>query len=53
MGLGSQRTGIEQADTVDTFRVRAVAPDILLFANLGAISSTTATRPISAAAPWR
>ena len=37
MGLGSQRTGIEQADTVDTFRVRAVAPDILLFANLGAI----------------
>lgn len=37
MGLGSQRTGIEQADTVDTFRVREVAPDILLFANLGAV----------------
>lgn len=37
MGLGSQRAGIEQAETADTFRVRAVAPDILLFANLGAI----------------
>ncbi len=37
MGLGSQRTGIEQAHTADTFRVREIAPDILLFANLGAI----------------
>jgi isopentenyl-diphosphate delta-isomerase len=37
MGLGSQRAGLEQAETADTFRVRAVAPDILLFANLGAI----------------
>ncbi len=37
MGLGSQRTGIEQPDTADTFRVRDLAPDILLFANLGAI----------------
>jgi isopentenyl-diphosphate Delta-isomerase len=37
MGLGSQRTGIEQAETADTFRVRDLAPDILLFANLGAI----------------
>lgn len=37
MGLGSQRTGIEQADMVDTFRVRDLAPDILLFANLGAV----------------
>jgi isopentenyl-diphosphate delta-isomerase len=37
MGLGSQRTGIEQTETADTFRVRDVAPDILLFANLGAI----------------
>ena len=34
MGLGSQRTGIEQAETVDSFRVRDVAPGILLFANL-------------------
>lgn len=37
MGLGSQRTGIEQAETVETFKVRDVAPDILLFANLGAV----------------
>lgn len=37
MGLGSQRTGIEQAGTADTFKVRDVAPDILLFANLGAV----------------
>jgi len=37
MGVGSQRTGIEQGETADTFRVRSVAPDILLLANLGAI----------------
>lgn len=37
MGLGSQRTGIEQGETAGTFRVRDLAPDILLFANLGAI----------------
>lgn len=37
MGLGSQRAGIERVDTVETFRVREVAPDILLFANLGAV----------------
>jgi len=37
MGLGSQRTGIEQVETADTFKVRDVAPEILLFANLGAV----------------
>ncbi|MGC8782633.1 MAG: alpha-hydroxy-acid oxidizing protein, partial [Anaerolineae bacterium] len=37
MGLGSQRAGLEQAETAFTFRVRDVAPDILLFANLGAV----------------
>lgn len=37
MGLGSQRAGIEQDGTEKTFRVRDVAPDILLFANLGAV----------------
>jgi len=37
MGLGSLRTGLEQPETLSTFRVRDVAPDILLFANLGAI----------------
>lgn len=37
MGLGSQRAGLEQNETAYTFRVRDVAPDILLFANLGAV----------------
>jgi isopentenyl-diphosphate delta-isomerase len=37
MGLGSQRAALEQPDTIPTFQVRQVAPDILLFANLGAI----------------
>ena len=37
MGLGSQRAGIVHPETADTFRVRDVAPDILLFANLGAV----------------
>ena len=37
MGLGSQRTGLVHPETVDTFKVRHVAPDILLFANLGAV----------------
>ena len=36
MGVGSQRTGLEVGETADSFRVRDVAPDILLFANLGA-----------------
>lgn len=37
MGLGSQRAGLEHTKTADTFRVRDVAPSILLFANLGAV----------------
>lgn len=37
MGVGSQRAGIEDSDYAHTFQVRAVAPDILLFANLGAV----------------
>ncbi|HEC21416.1 MAG TPA: type 2 isopentenyl-diphosphate Delta-isomerase [Chloroflexi bacterium] len=37
MGLGSQRIALEKPEAVDTFRVRSVAPDILLFANLGAV----------------
>lgn len=37
MGVGSQRVAIEKPDVVSTFAVRSVAPDILLFANLGAV----------------
>ena len=37
MGLGSQRAGIERPETVATFRVRDIAPNLLLFANLGAV----------------
>ncbi len=37
MGVGSQRVGIEHPESMNTFKVRKVAPDILLFANLGAI----------------
>jgi isopentenyl-diphosphate delta-isomerase len=37
MGLGSQRVAIENPELANTFQVRKVAPDILLFANLGAV----------------
>jgi isopentenyl-diphosphate Delta-isomerase len=37
MGLGSVRPAIEDAALADTFYVRDVAPDIPLFANLGAV----------------
>jgi isopentenyl-diphosphate delta-isomerase len=37
MGVGSQRVAIENPEVVSTFSVRSVAPDILLFANLGAV----------------
>jgi isopentenyl-diphosphate delta-isomerase len=37
MGLGSQRTAIENPELSSTFQVRRYAPDVLLFANLGAV----------------
>ena len=37
MGVGSQRVAVENPDVANTFAVRVSAPDILLFANLGAV----------------
>lgn len=37
MGVGSQRAAIEHPEQAKTFQVRRVAPDVLLFANLGAV----------------
>jgi len=37
MGVGSQRIAVENPSCSDTFAVRKYAPDILLFANLGAV----------------
>ncbi|MBK18254.1 MAG: type 2 isopentenyl-diphosphate Delta-isomerase [Rhodospirillaceae bacterium] len=37
LGIGSQRAAIERPELSATYRVRHVAPDILLFANIGAV----------------
>jgi len=37
MGIGSQRSAIEDPEVAITYQIRDVAPDILLFANLGAV----------------
>jgi isopentenyl-diphosphate delta-isomerase len=37
MGVGSQRVAVEKPQVASTFAVRSRAPDILLFANLGAV----------------
>jgi isopentenyl-diphosphate delta-isomerase len=41
MGLGSLRAALEDRNLIDTFRVRNLAPDILLLANLGAVQLNT------------
>ena len=42
MGVGSQRAMLLDPSTTETFRVREVAPDILLLANLGAVQARDA-----------
>lgn len=37
MGVGSERYLLDNPEALDTYRIRDVAPDILLFANLGAV----------------
>ena len=37
LGLGSMRVALEDLDSVSSFQVRDIAPDILLFANIGAV----------------
>ena len=37
MGVGSQRVAVENPQVADTFAIRAIAPNAVLFANLGAV----------------
>ncbi len=37
LGVGSQRGAVEDGRLAETFRVRDLAPDVLLFANIGAV----------------
>jgi isopentenyl-diphosphate delta-isomerase len=43
MGLGSQRAMLRHDHLLDTYKVRDVAPDVLLFGNIGAVQAAEMT----------
>src|SRR5262249_28128872 len=43
MGVGSQRVALELPEAADSFRVRDLAPDILLLGNLAAVQLNSAS----------
>jgi len=46
LGLGSQRAALENPELAETYQVRKFAPDILLFANLGAVQLNYGLTPV-------
>ena len=53
LGLGSQRKALEDPVKADTFRVREVAPGVVLLANLGAVQLNYGWACASAGRRWR
>jgi isopentenyl-diphosphate Delta-isomerase len=48
LALGSQRAALEDPRLIETYRVRDVAPSVLLFANLGAVQLNYGVTPADA-----